>query len=245
MYFFESTELMVYYICILFGAYFIRGIAGFGSALVAVPLLTLKLDFIVVVPLIAVLDYLASVGQGMKERKHISFADLWPLFPFTFLGVSLGVYLLSKLETRVMALCLATFILSFAVYSLLPVKEYHGGRKWAIPAGFMGGVVGAIFGTGGPFYVIYFRLRGLNKTRFRATISISFVVDGSLRILGFVLSDVLNLQLTLLIVCSIPLIWFGMFVGGRIHTNITQQNFTKIVSVILFGSGIALFFKHV
>ncbi len=244
MYFFESTEMMVYYVIVLFCAYFIRGIAGFGSALIAVPLLTLKLDFLVVVPVIAVLDYLASLGQGLKDRRYISFPDLWPLFPFTFIGVCLGVYLLSRLETRVMALCLAMFILSFAVYSLLPVKEHRGGRKWAMPAGFMGGVVGAIFGTGGPFYVIYFRLRGLDKTRFRATISISFVVDGSLRILGFIFSHVLNLRMGVLILCSIPLIWFGMFVGGRIHTNMTQQNFTKIVSLILFGSGIALFLKH-
>lgn len=50
-----------------------------------------------------------------------------------------------------MALCLAGFVMCFALYSLLPLKEQRGGRKWAVPAGFMGGLVGAVFGTGGPF----------------------------------------------------------------------------------------------
>lgn len=245
MFFFESTELTIYYVAVLFFAYFVRGIAGFGSALIAVPLLTLNLEFIVVVPLIAVLDYLASIGQGVSDRKHISFADLWPLFPFTFIGVSLGVYLLSHLETRVMALCLAVFIISFALYSLLAVKEHRGGRAWAVPAGFLGGIVGAIFGTGGPFYVIYFRLRGLDKTAFRATISISFVVDGSLRIIGFIMSRALQAHMTILILCSIPLVWLGMYCGGRIHLKMSQRGFVKMVSVILFGSGIALLWKHI
>ncbi len=146
VYFFESPELAVYYVFVLFFAYLVRGIAGFGSALLAVPLLTVKLEFIVVVPVIAVLDYLASVGQGLKDRHSVSFPDLWPLFPFTLCGVVLGVYLLSSLETRVMALCLAGFVMCFALYSLLPLKEQRGGRKWAVPAGFMGGLVGAIFG---------------------------------------------------------------------------------------------------
>ncbi|MDA3971214.1 MAG: hypothetical protein PF442_07665 [Desulfobulbaceae bacterium] len=78
MYFFESPELAVYYVFVLFFAYLVRGIAGFGSALIAVPLLTLKLEFIVVVPVIAVLDYLASVRQGLKDRHSVSFPDLWP-----------------------------------------------------------------------------------------------------------------------------------------------------------------------
>ncbi len=234
----------MYYVFVIFFAYFVRGIAGFGSALIAVPLLTLRLDFIVVVPLIAVLDYLSSVGQGLKDRRHISFADLWPLLPFTFCGVGLGVYLLSRLETRIMALCLAGFIISFALYSILPLQVRRGGRKWAVPAGFMGGLVGAIFGTGGPFYVIYFRLRGLDKTKFRATISASFVVDGSLRIFGFVMSHALHLKLFVVILCTIPLIWFGMSAGGKIHTKMSQQSFVKMVSLILFGSGVALLWKH-
>ena len=244
MFFFESTELAVYYVVVLFFAYFVRGIAGFGSALIAVPLLTLKFDFIVVVPVIAVLDYCASVGQGMCDRKYISVSDLWPLFPFTFVGVCLGVYLLSRLETRVMALCLAGFIMSFAVYSMLPLREQHGRRWLAVPAGFMGGMVGAIFGTGGPFYVIYFRLRGLDKTRFRATISVSFVVDGSLRIMGFILTRALSLPMGFLVLCSVPLVWIGMFMGGRVHKKMSQQDFTKIVSLILLGSGIALVCKY-
>ncbi len=244
MFFFESTPLTLYVVAVLFFAYFIRGIAGFGSALIAVPLLTLNLNFIVVVPLIAVLDYIASIGQGVSDRKYISFADLWPLFPFTLIGVSLGVYLLSHLDSRVMALCLAIFIIAFALYSLLLTKEPSGGRGWAGPAGFMGGVVGAIFGTGGPFYVIYFRLRGLDKTAFRATLSISFVVDGSLRILGFIWTGALYLQMWTLILCALPFVWLGMYAGSHIHTKINQRGFVKMVSAILFCSGIALLWKH-
>jgi uncharacterized membrane protein YfcA len=70
------------------------------------------------------------------------------------------------------------------------------------------------------------------------------VVDGSLRILGFILSQALHLQLFILILFSIPLVWLGMYAGGKIHHKMSQRHFGKMVSVILFGSGVALLCKH-
>ncbi len=37
------------------------------------------------------------------------------------------------------------------------------------PAGLFGGLVGTLFGTGGPFYMIYLTIRGLEKRSLRAS----------------------------------------------------------------------------
>ncbi len=49
---------------ILLSAYFIRGITGFGSGLISVPLLALFLPLKFVVPLVLLLDFTASVVIG-------------------------------------------------------------------------------------------------------------------------------------------------------------------------------------
>ncbi len=239
-----SFPAMAVVMVILFFAYFIRGIAGFGSALIAMPLLTLQLDFVMVVPIICLLDYLASLSQGFKGRRHICYADLWPLLPFTVVGVLCGTYLLANLDTRVMAIGLAAFIISFACYSLLPLPQFLGSRRWAVPAGFCGGTVGAVFSTGGPFYVIYYRLRDLDKSQFRATISISFAIDGTLRIIAFICAGLISWHSIVLFLLLVPVMFVGLYCGGKVHVRISQQNFVRLVSGILLLSGLVLLVKN-
>ena len=47
------------------------------------------------------------------------------------------------------------------------MKLGQASRVISVPSGFFGGFVGTLFGTGGPFYVIYLNLRHLDKSAFR------------------------------------------------------------------------------
>jgi len=81
---------------------------------------------------------------------------------------------------------LGVFVILYAVYSLLVRNESHTvSSLWAVPAGGLGGLVGTLFGTGGPFYVVYLKHRGLPKTQFRATFAMIFLVDGAGRLTGY------------------------------------------------------------
>jgi uncharacterized membrane protein YfcA len=224
-------------------AYVVRGIAGFGSALIAVPLLALTQPITVVVPLVVLLDYLCSATQGIKNRQHIQWQELLPLLPFTFTGVISALYLFRHLDAASLAQALGIFIVIYAVYQLLPLKHLNGSRLLAAPAGVLGGMVGTLFGTGGPFYVIYFTLRNLDKGAFRATFATNFLIDGSIRLVGyatagFFLGDTLDL-----LAIAIPTALLGLYLGGQIHTNLPQVLFTRLVSVLLLGSGTALLVK--
>ena len=226
--------------CVLFFAYFIRGIAGFGSALISVPLLVIFFPVSQVVPLIGLLDWLASVSQGLPNRRLIRWPDLLPLLPFTVLGVSVGLYLYTVLAPASLLFALAIFILLYAVYALLPFPSLHGGRWLAGPAGLLGGMVGALFGTGGPFYVIYLTLRQLDKTQFRTTVAMVFVIDGLCRIVGFSLNGFYTLRILTLFAGAVPIGAVALWLGGRVHLRISHAGFVRLVSMILLGSGIAL-----
>ena len=228
---------------VLFFAYFIRGIAGFGSALISVPLLALFFPVSQVVPLIGLLDWLASISQGLPNRRLIRWPDLLPLLPFTVLGVSTGLYLHTVLAPTSLLLALSIFIMLYAVYALLPFPPLQGGRWLAGPAGLLGGTVGALFGTGGPFYVIYLTLRQLDKTEFRTTIATIFVIDGLCRIVGFSLSGFYTLRIMALFLGIIPVVALALWIGGRVHLRISHAAFVRLVSIILLGSGVALLVK--
>ncbi len=228
-------------IAILVLAFLIRGIAGFGSGLVAIPLLALMFPLSVVVPVVGLLDYIAASTHGVSQRKSIDWQTLLPLLPFTLLGIVGALYLFKTADAELLRKGLGAFIILFALYTLLFSRQtMRGSRWWAMPGGFLGGFISALFGTGGPFYVIYLRLRNLDKNAFRATAAAIFLIDGSSRILGYLLSGFYSVQILLMVAAAVPMMVLGLYIGGRIHTGLSQQDFQRGISLILIGSGIAL-----
>jgi len=229
---------------IIFGAYLIRGIAGFGSGLISIPLLALMLPLHIVVPMVGLLDYIASTSHGVKHRQAIQWRDIVPLLPFTFAGVLTALYLFKTLDGQLLRSALGGFIVLYAFYSLLSSgPAAHGSRLWAAPAGALGGLIGTLFGTGGPFYVIYLRLRQLDKSAFRATAATIFLIDGSSRIIGYFFSGFYQLDTMILLAAALPVMVVGLYIGGHIHTTISQRSFQQAIGILLVCSGMALLWR--
>lgn len=170
-------------------AYLVRGVAGFGSGLIAVPMLTLMLPLSLVVPLMVLLDYIASLSHGLSNREEIRWKEILPLIPFSVIGVVIALVFLSRSDGLLLTKALGFFIILFALYTLSGYSPKAGAaRGWGVLAGFSGGVIGTLFGTGGPFYVTYFKARGLDKAAFRTTLAVTFLLDGAGRLLGFATS---------------------------------------------------------
>jgi uncharacterized membrane protein YfcA len=226
-------------------AYFVRGVAGFGSGLIAIPLLALVLPLSLVVPLVVFLDYLASASHGLKDRAHIQWRQIWPLLPFSAVGVLSGLYLFKTIDPLILAHALGVFVILYALYSLLAkAGDNSASPLWAVPAGSLGGLIGTLFGTGGPFYVVYLKHRGLPKTQFRATFATLFLMDGAGRLTGYMVSGFFDRDWLLLAALSLPMMATGLYLGGHIHTNIGQRTFQIAVSLLLVISGISLLLRH-
>jgi len=85
-----SFEQIAAAAAILLSAYFIRGITGFGSGLISVPLLALFLPLKFVVPLILLLDFTASIVIGGLNFKRVKWNEIGILIPFGVVGVVLA-----------------------------------------------------------------------------------------------------------------------------------------------------------
>lgn len=226
-------------------AYFIRGITGFGSGLIAVPLLALFLPLTFVVPLILLLDFTASLVMGGLDLKRVQWREVGMLIPFSLIGVIVGTQLLVNLPLTPMLLILAAFIAVFAVRSLLNLKgEKPVSAWWAIPASFTGGTVGGLFGTGGPPYVIYLNHRIQDKTLLRATFSALFFIEGAVRIVTFFVAGLLMAQTVWWnALLALPLMLGALWVGGHVHTGLTQTHMTRLIGVLLLLASLSLTLK--
>lgn len=225
-------------------AYWVRGMAGFGSGLIAVPLLTLMWPVTLVVPIVVALDYLGSALQGIGNADRVAWREQAVLIPLMIVGVAGGVWALSAVPTTVLARVLGGFVIAYAIYQMLPLPELRASRAAATYCGFLGGLVGTLFGTGGPFYVIYLNLRGLDRTVFRATFAMNFLIDGGVRLAAFVGAGLYSRQTLGYLLAAVPVAGAGLFVGGRIQTGFSPRAFQIVIRLLLLTSGVALLLKR-
>ena len=240
-------ETLAAAVLIILFAFFVRGIAGFGSGLIAVPLLAHLLPLQFVVPFILVLDVTASVsllGGGAKSER-VNWRELKPLLPFGITGMLLGVGLLMNLPRTPLLGGLGVFVLIFGLRNLFDIHgEKPISRLWAIPAGLTGGTVGALFGTGGPPYIVYLSHRLRDKAELRATFSGLFMIEGGLRATAFLLTGLLlqEYMLTALLL-ALPVMALGLYLGHHVHLGISQRQMMKLIGLLLVGSGVSLVLK--
>jgi uncharacterized membrane protein YfcA len=238
-----TLDMIVYAAVVLFLAYLVRGIAGFGSGLIAVPLLTLVAPVPVVVPLVVSLDYIGSASQGLKNRDRIAWQAQLTLIPFMLLGIGAGLLVLRTIPTALLGKVLGGFVVLYAIYQLLPLPAVQSSRFLAMVCGCLGGLVGTLFGTGGPFYVMYLKLRDLDKSVFRATFATNFLIDGAIRLVSYALIGLWRWQLLVYLLIALPIVGAGLYLGGRLHTGFSQQTFVRFISLLLLGSGVVLLLK--
>src|SRR3954453_20218689 len=104
---------MVLVLCILMSAYFIRGITGFGSAMISVPLLALSQPLQFAVPLVLALDFTASLVLVGVNRKQANCHEIKVVLPFGMLGACIGAYAPVTLATTPVLLTLGAFTMFF------------------------------------------------------------------------------------------------------------------------------------
>jgi len=162
--------------------------------------------------------------------------------PFTFLGLALGVTLLVKLPRSIALLALGIFVCLHALHIVLRRGSSRQlSRVWAGPAGVVGGVLGALFGTGGPPYVAYLTGRLRDPGAQRATISQMVILSVGLRVIVFAVAGLLfTRNLWTAVGLLLPVAWIGVWVGHRIQLRVAPATLARVIALALFVTGAAL-----
>lgn len=209
------------------------------------PLLAHFLPLQFVVPFILLLDFTASVVMGRNAREQVNWKEIRPLLPFSLIGVVLGAAMLINLPKEPLLTGLGLFVMAFGVRNILNLhSEKPISQWWAMPTGLTGGTVGALFGTGGPPYIIYLSHRLRDKAELRASFSGLFMIDGGTRLVTFLITGLL-LQPGLLwaYLGALPVMALGLKLGHKVHLGLSNQQMLKLIGALLLGSGVSLLWK--
>jgi len=237
-----SSDVVIVALPALVFGYLVFGLAGFGSALIAAPVLAHVMPIADIVPLFAIMDCVAVTINGIKLGKKIARDELLRLVPLMAVGNIVGIYLILTIPQRPMMIVLGVFVAAYALYTLItPQFVGHFRRAWVIPFGTVGGVFSAMFGAGGFIYAIYLSRRLADKDALRGTLTAVLGVSNFTRCFFFAAAGVYNDgRLPVLALCALPVMAGGIFIGHRLAGRLDRQQFIKVLCLILIVAGISL-----
>jgi uncharacterized protein len=223
-------------------AYTVFGISGFGSTVIAVPVLANWLPLTVCVPLMVLLDVAASLFVGSTGHRHISRPELKRLLPFMFVGIVLGATVLVALPQAPLKVALALFAIAVGLHSIFnPTPKGRISKYWCVPVGVIGGSFAAVFGAGGPIYIAYLSGRLSDKSQIRSTISAIITVSATTRALVYAFTGLLLVApIWIGMAILAPFVWAGLRLGSHIHTGLTQQQMRRAIGGVLILTGAIL-----
>ncbi|SAL77662.1 Sulfite exporter TauE/SafE [Caballeronia arvi] len=239
---FTSGQLLIAGLSVSVG-YFVYGLTGFGSSIVAIPVLTQVIALRTATPVMLILDLAAGVLVGMRGIRLVSTSELRRLMPWLVIGLLSGVFVLVAAPEGPLKLLLGGTLLIYSTWRLVSRQSFGTIRPaWSVPLGLAGGCLTAIFGTGGPLYTIYLAGRLSNADQRRATISTLITITALLRLLLFSASGLYqNPEVPVLVLCLLPCGAIGLGLGTWFRGRVSPTRLLKTLWLVLLVSGITLF----
>ncbi len=232
---------------VLLAAQIVYVVFGFGSGLIAVGALALvfpEIRDVVVVLLLVNLP--AELGVSIAAWRTIRWREMGQLLAGIAPGVVLGSYVLKIGSPTHVLTALGLFLLAVSLLFLrLPGMVQVSMPRWvALPTGLLAGALTGLFGTGGPPLIVYHHLCGLSKRSFRGNLMALFAVMTILRVVNYAAQDLLTAPRLWSGVVLLPVALLGALLGQRIHLEIPEPLFRRLVSALLGLIGLLLLARN-
>ena len=221
-------------VLITFLAGFTQGLSGFGSILLALPLLTIFLDIKTVIPLAALHGLLTTVILLIELRKHLDWQKILPLFVGSIPGIPIGVFFLKNMNTDTIQLTMGLILVSYALFSLFYQPVIWEMKMAGVSlVGFFAGCLGGALGAAGPPVIVYTSLQPWTKDKIKATLQGFYVASGLIVVLLHALNGLTTVPVLWYFLISMPALVLGTYFGSFFYGRISEKTYKRTMFILL------------
>jgi uncharacterized membrane protein YfcA len=221
----------------------VQGVVGFGSNLLAVPIVALivpaALPGAMVVPGIPL-----AVGMAISERDHIDWRGSWFLLLGRVPGTVLGVAVVAAVSTDALSVVVGVVVMAAVVMSVA-ASHLHPGitPRSASATGVVTGVTGTAAAIDGPPLALLYQHDPAPV--FRSTLATQFAIGTAFTITGLLLGGQLHGWQLLLGVSLMPSYFAGLAASLAIRPRLAGRNLRPVVLAIAALTGVAAILRAV
>ena len=194
-----------------------------------------------------------SLGHYWKQwdRKNI-----WQLVPGAIIGIVLASFVLNDLSNEHLKKIIGGIACLFAVLEFLRArtrqskntdssdepqvfqfKAWHG-----VLLGILGGIFSTLAHMAGPVIVMYLLPQRLGNRTFVATTTLLYFFINMAKIPAYFHLGLFSWDILIEAIALLPFVGLGVQVGVFLNSRFSERNFSRIVLIVLFATGIHILF---
>jgi hypothetical protein len=227
---------------------FVAGLAGFGTALMALGIWLYVLPPSLAVPLVLICSVVGQTTTLPSMWRTFDLTLVWPFIIGGLAGVPIGTMLIAHADPRTFKLGVGLFLLAFPTvlyFNRAPMAFRFGGRLADAGVGFAGGILGGLAGLSGPLPILWASLRGWGKDARRGIFQTFNWTVLAAALCYQAASGLVELKVLWLALLAFPGTVLGARLGARVYRALSDKNFGDIVLGLLFLSGVGLVWNSV
>ena len=223
-------------LAILALASLVQATAGFGFALLSMPLLSTVIDPASALAITSLVSIVNSGATALTSHGDADRTTLRRLIFAALMGMPFGIVLLESASIRVMQVLIAATVGASALALGLGLRLSRAGRRTDAAAGFVSGVLGTSTGTSGPPIVIALQSRGMPARPMRATLSWQFAATGWVSVVLLAVRGFVDRTDVLVSIAALPILLASWSVGAHSFGRLSQSRYERLVVLLLLAA---------
>ena len=220
-------------------AFLVAGITGMGAVVLALPLTSLFIGVRLSVCSLQTLGLFLSAYIVATGWRHVRRKQFIVTVALGVVGMPIGILFADRLPESALMIVIGLYVVVMGARELLPGLRDRRLPSWLLKAQLVaGGAVHGAFASGGPLMISYFHEEIHDKTAFRATMSLSFVVLALLLLAQWTVSGSWAEGTLPATALMLPFMLAGVAAGEWIHRRVNIRVFRTLVSVVMVVIGV-------
>ena len=233
-------ELVLSGIFVFIGV-FVVATAGFGSALVIMPLLALIVPMEHARALMVLIMLITGPALIWNYRRSIQMREIWPLMIGSVPGAIVGVYVPNFVGATPVLIVAGIVLMAYAIYALTaPRVPTLYRRGWGPVFGLASGLLYGSFNIGGPPVVVYGTSRQWMPNTLRAHVQVQGFLVGLFVAAGHLSDQNITQEVLINLAFVTPFLFAAIYCGVRLNRYINATLFRRIVLLLLIVLGLQL-----
>lgn len=224
---------------IILVTHFISAITGYGSVLLALPLLAWAIgDLNTAVLALLLVGTVQAYHVLILNRRHVDWRELRRMLLWAGIGMPVGYLCRHSLPQKPLLIALGSILIVSGLSRLLPGRERRIPRLGLDLLLVVGGVIHGAFVCGGTTLVVYAQHTLKSKEAFRATLFMVWVILNTVLIGSAVANRTLTAPVWKLAMVGLPVVLLGNWAGDLIARRTHQAVFMRMVAILLAIAGV-------
>jgi uncharacterized protein len=222
----------------------IAAVAGFGGAVIMLPVLVWAVGIQDAIPVLTIAQLIGNLSRVIFNKRELKWSVIWRFALGAVPTAIIGGIIFATAPATALVRLLGVFLIVMVIY-----RHTHWGKNARlklggfVPLGAASGILSAVLGTVGPFAAPFFLSYGLMKGAYIGTEAMTAVIMHVTKLGVYGSYSLIGIRTLLIGIAISAVMIFGTYMGKRLLNKVPERVFPYVIESTMLVAGLMFLIK--